>query len=65
MTPADPSFVDAASILHQALEQAVEVRLDWRANEVIVIDNWRMLHAREDGDDRDVDSRQLQRILVR
>jgi alpha-ketoglutarate-dependent taurine dioxygenase len=65
MTPADPTFIQAGELFDHALETSTSLRLDWEPNEVAVIDNWRILHGRAGGDDRDTDSRRLERVLVR
>jgi hypothetical protein len=64
MTPADPAFTLAGELFEQALRQAPRVRLEWRRDDLVIIDNWRILHARAAADGRDAGSRRLQRILV-
>lgn len=65
MTPADPAFICAGELFEQALRQVAHLRLEWQRDDVVIFDNWRMLHARGDGDGRDAGLRRLQRILVR
>lgn len=64
MTPADPAFIPAGEFLEQALREAAHVLLQWQRNDLVIIDNWRMLHARAAAEGRDAGSRRLQRILV-
>lgn len=64
MTPADPAFTPAGEYFEQALRQASHVRLEWQRNDLVIIDNWRMLHARAAAEGLDAGSRRLQRILV-
>jgi alpha-ketoglutarate-dependent taurine dioxygenase len=65
MMPADPAFAPAASVFEEVLGSTTPMSVAWRAGDVVVIDNWRLLHARADGDGSDAGKRLLQRILVR
>lgn len=64
MAPADPTFTLAGELFEQALRQAPHVRLEWQRDDLVIIDNWRMLHARAAAEGRDTASRRLQRVLV-
>jgi alpha-ketoglutarate-dependent taurine dioxygenase len=64
MTPADLAFTLAGEFFEQALRQISHVRLEWQRNDMVIIDNWRMLHARAAAEGLDAGSRRLQRILV-
>jgi alpha-ketoglutarate-dependent taurine dioxygenase len=41
------------------------VNVKWQRGDVLVVDNWRMLHARAPGGSDDAGIRRLERILVR
>lgn len=34
-------------LLNQILEESPKIEIDWKPNSYLIIDNWRMLHARE------------------
>jgi hypothetical protein len=65
MTPADPSFAEAVELFEHSVNAAPHVRLEWQRNDVVIFDNWRILHARGDADGGDSGVRCLQRVLVR
>jgi alpha-ketoglutarate-dependent taurine dioxygenase len=65
MTAAHATFAAAGDKFEAAIEASDHVRLAWQANEVVVFDNWRMLHARGAAKGSDTNVRHLQRILVR
>lgn len=64
MEPADPAFRGAAEMLERLIATAERVEIDWSPGDVLVIDNWRMLHARGDGTTEDEGLRRLERVLV-
>ena len=64
MSPADPAFTFAGELFEQALNQAPHVRLEWQRDDLVIVDNWRMMHGRTAAKGRDVGLRRLQRILV-
>jgi hypothetical protein len=64
MTAADPTFAAAGDVLEAAIEASDHVRLSWQADDVVVFDNWRILHARGTARGSDAGVRRLQRILV-
>jgi Taurine catabolism dioxygenase TauD, TfdA family len=57
---------DAANHVSERLSGTAwnPVRIDWRSNLVVVIDNWRMLHGRGPSRIDDSRSRCLQRVLI-
>jgi alpha-ketoglutarate-dependent taurine dioxygenase len=65
MTAAHRAFGAAGDLLEAAIEASDHVCLSWRPHDVIVFDNWRMLHARGTACGSDTGVRRLQRILVR
>lgn len=70
MTPATPVAEHAAKLMSEALSDARLHVVDWTEGSLVVIDNWRVLHARgEDYDGNDLQSRAveswiLERILL-
>ena len=65
MTPASPSASGAALLLRKKTSAIGPVRINWFPGRTIVLDNWRVLHAR--AAPRVAlprDTRILQRILV-
>jgi alpha-ketoglutarate-dependent taurine dioxygenase len=63
MTIADPSFADAAALLRDSLGKVPPSAIDWEPNHTLVVDNWRVLHARGDAKVDDAGRRHLQRVL--
>lgn len=65
MAPADPSFAGAAELFRDAVSAAPHVRLEWQRDDLVIFDNWRILHARGGASRADSGVRCLQRVLVR
>jgi L-asparagine oxygenase len=65
MTPADPSFDDAARLLQVAIASAQAHEVYWDRNDALILDNGRCLHARAAGDVSDASVRRLERVLIR
>ena len=65
MAAANPAFAAAGDLFDAAIEASDHVRLSWQADDAVVFDNWRMLHARGTASGPDTGVRRLQRILVR
>lgn len=64
MTPARPSFRESADIMLEAINGATPVVVSWQPDLALILDNWRMLHARS-GDSLQSDSqRVLERVAV-
>jgi alpha-ketoglutarate-dependent taurine dioxygenase len=57
------SSSDSGSILKKQVASTTSIRIEWEPNFVLVLDNWRMLHAREGGNAPD-QPRVLLRSLV-
>jgi hypothetical protein len=64
MRPASPSAQGAASKLHDLLTETPEVAISWQRNDLLILDNWRVLHARGSAAANDAGKRKLERILV-
>jgi alpha-ketoglutarate-dependent taurine dioxygenase len=65
MEPSVPEFARVGGVLESAIEASEHIRLTWKPNDVVVVDNWRILHARGAASRLDRGARRLQRILVR
>jgi alpha-ketoglutarate-dependent taurine dioxygenase len=65
MAPAHPVFAEAAHMLEAAIGATTHLPLSWKVNDVVVFDNWRVLHARGSTSLPDTSVRLLERILVR
>lgn len=65
MKPAAAGFVESQCVFESALESASPTPVSWKANDLLIFDNWRMLHARAVGPTDDRGMRHLQRVLVR
>lgn len=63
MSPASSSAEDVMGALLPELEKLEPQTICWKKNDVLVIDNWAVLHGREDVVEAD-DDRKLLRILV-
>ena len=65
MTPASPSGHDAVLLLKEKTSAVDPVRIEWLPGRTVVLDNWRVLHARTAPRlTRRRNTRILQRILV-
>lgn len=53
----------AADILNERLDGIRSVRIAWAEGDVLIVDNWRVLHAREAGESDE--GRTLLRVLVK
>jgi len=62
--PALPGFAVSAAILEHAMHEVVPVAVDWKPDEVLIIDNWRVLHARGPATNQAKSPRVLERVLV-
>lgn len=60
--PAGTNLVGARRLI-EALERAQAVRVSWREDDIVVVDNWRMLHARPPAGVEDRE-RVIERIMV-
>lgn len=61
MTPATPHSRELARILDIALESNNPVQIDWIEDRALVLDNWRMLHARGNCHTESSETRLLER----
>ncbi len=64
MKPAHPTFHRSKEMIVDALRKSVPVRIHWSEKRTLVIDNWRILHGREDAEVNDSNTRCLERVLV-
>jgi hypothetical protein len=63
MRPAHPNFGRSAKVLEETCANFPPTVINWYYGRVLVLDNWRMLHARADGGPNP--QRILERVLVR
>ncbi len=63
MKPVNECHKEAAQIIHSKLSTTDEININWEANDLLIVDNFRMLHARGQANKPDKD-RILKRILV-
>lgn len=65
MRPADGFSGESADILQEAMAAGVCHSQDWTEGEILLIDNWRVLHARGGSDSHSTGSgRVVERVLV-
>ena len=65
MRPAHPRADFAARTLESACARVVPTRIDWSTAFALVVDNWRILHARDVPIEPGAEDRVLERVLVR
>lgn len=63
MRPAHPKFGTSRSVLERACDRSSPVGITWPLGQVLVLDNWRTLHARERVTASDA-SRALERVHI-
>lgn len=64
MVPQNRSAHYAQQNVQQALSRLNPITISWKPNLAIIIDNWRMLHARGEAPNTDDSERVIERILV-
>lgn len=64
MRPAHPAFNRAADILDLRSQENKPVQINWKLGRTLVLDNWRMLHARGSSSLEAAERRVLERVLV-
>ncbi len=64
MRPATEGFGASQQILEQAISNVSPINVDWMRERLLVLDNWRVLHARSDQPQEQDTNRLLERILV-
>jgi len=64
MAPAHDGFGLSRRIVQEAIEDADVHAIDWQPDQILILDNWRVLHARGSADSDDADTRVLERVLV-
>ncbi len=64
MRPAHLAFNRAADILDLRSQEIKPVQIHWKLGHTLVLDNWRMLHARGSSSLEGVERRVLERVLV-
>jgi len=64
MTPAIPRSNRSEAALQNAFAVAKPAAVTWAPEKIVIIDNWRALHAREAVRAEDCDRRVLERILI-
>jgi hypothetical protein len=65
MEPCDPAAVQVSSCIVAGTLSSSAISFSWQPHSLILLDNWRMLHARSGGDGRDAHCRILERVLLR
>jgi L-asparagine oxygenase len=65
MKPAARGFQESRRVLEEAIGDTSSTAIAWDANDLLIFDNWRMLHSRAAGQSDDRGVRHLQRVLVR
>src|SRR6267154_2663847 len=64
MTPSLPRSSKSEATLQNAFAVAKPAAVAWAPQKIVIIDNWRTLHAREAARAEDCDRRVLERVLV-
>jgi alpha-ketoglutarate-dependent taurine dioxygenase len=65
MTPQNSSAKYVFEILKDIpFQNKLTHKIFWNGNNILIIDNWRILHRREKVDQLEYDSRKIQRIYV-
>jgi len=66
MSPLDSESEDAFKLMKNKLDQVNPIEVSWEKGDVLVIDNWRILHGRKGAEieGEHHTARQLQRVLV-
>jgi alpha-ketoglutarate-dependent taurine dioxygenase len=65
MRPANKSFGRSERVIKAASERSAAIAISWAADRLIILDNWRLMHARAPKpDNEDLGSRVLERVLV-
>ena len=64
MAPAHESFAEAAGLLQDICDSESPCECTWEHGWVLVMDNWRVLHARPSARDNEDDDRALERVQV-
>ena len=63
MSPVTPAGAQALATLSKDKWATEVVRFQWSINDILIIDNWRVLHGRVASSEKD-DTRELHRILI-
>jgi alpha-ketoglutarate-dependent taurine dioxygenase len=64
MSPADATFGNSREVVRNVLSRCEHVELVWEPGELLVVDNWRVIHARGEARWDDSETRVLERVLV-
>lgn len=64
MRPATEGFGTSQQIIEQAIRDASPINVDWVRDRLLVLDNWRVLHARADQPQEQDANRVLERVLI-
>ncbi|MBN8973583.1 MAG: TauD/TfdA family dioxygenase [Rhizobiales bacterium] len=64
MTPASAAAADVRETVRQKLDGCESVAIDWREGDVLIIDNWNVLHGRGVVDDVAPSNRHLCRVSI-
>jgi len=64
MRPVSRAGAEAGETLARALLVTTPVAHQWRPGQALLLDNWRMLHARPAVTRNDAQTRRLERVLV-
>ena len=64
MRPAHDRFTASVRVIEKANQKITSSSVQWNTGLLIIIDNWRMLHARSDAGDYNDEHRVLERCLI-
>jgi alpha-ketoglutarate-dependent taurine dioxygenase len=66
MSAAHAGFGDSARIVSDAVKRSLREVVHWSPGKLVIIDNWRLLHARaEPSPGEESERRVLERVLIR
>jgi alpha-ketoglutarate-dependent taurine dioxygenase len=64
MSPAITGRTKALNIVQETLNRSEIISFGWKRFEVLVLDNHRMVHARDSGNTMEIEERTLERVLI-
>ena len=64
MIPANRLAFEALAIMQGKIEKKKVIEIEWKANQVAIVDNWRVLHGRSNSTQSERIPRKLLRVLV-
>jgi len=57
-------FFESERVVQDAIQQAKDVAIKWAPGLLLILDNWRVLHARGEAPQSDDSGRLLERVLI-